>query len=458
MSINPVAYRLPHPVEGAKNPSPIVVGSGPAGLFCAYILALAGARPILLERGDEAAVRKERVDTFWRGGTLDPESNVQFGEGGAGTFSDGKLNTGVHDKSGRGMFVLETFVKMGAPGDILYDAKPHVGTDHLVRVVSSLREEIRKLGGNVRFRTRVEQLLIRDGRVTGVLTSSGERIESGAVVLAIGHSARDTFSMLASLRVPMERKPFAVGLRVEHPQELINRSQYGADVVPAAGPAPYKLTHRCADGRGVYSFCMCPGGYVVNASSEPGMLAINGMSNRAREGMNANSAIVVTVGPEDFHALCEEKEAESVLSGMYFQRQLERRAFALRSGAVPVQRLADFRRGAEGGIGSVSPQIMGSFAPANTRELFPEAIAASIDEGMHAFGRKIRGFDDDDALFSAVESRTSSPIRILRDAGGQSEIRGLYPCGEGAGYAGGITSAAIDGIRTAEKVLEFSYT
>jgi uncharacterized FAD-dependent dehydrogenase len=454
MSYNPVRYRFSGAEAAGSGASPIVIGAGPAGLFCAYLLAQHGYRPLLLERGEEAEARKERVSRFWSGGPLDPDSNVQFGEGGAGTFSDGKLNTGVHDRSGRNTYVLETFVKMGAPEDILYDAKPHLGTDRLVGIVRSMRKEIIRLGGTVRFRTRVDDLIIRDGAIRGVVTSDGTRIESDAVVLAVGHSARDTFRMLNEKAVPMERKSFAVGVRVEHPQELINLAQYGTANPRRTGPAPYRLTHRCADGRGVYSFCMCPGGYVVNASSEPGHLVVNGMSDRARDGINANSAIVVTVGPDDFLPYVPEG-GDPVLSGVYFQRELERRAFAQKEGAVPVQRYGDFLRAAEGTVGSIAPQIRGKFAPANLRSVLPDPIGEDLCEGMERFGRKIRGFSDEDAMLSGIESRTSSPVRVLRDDTGQSAVRGLFPCGEGAGYAGGITSAAIDGIRTAEKIAEF---
>ena len=468
MSFNPTHYHFPGKNAEAGDAPPIVIGAGPAGLFCAYVLAQHGYRPLLLERGDEAGARTQRVRGFWSGDPLDPDSNVQFGEGGAGTFSDGKLNTGVHDRSGRNRYVLETFVRMGAPEEILYDAKPHLGTDLLVGIVRSLREEIIRLGGSVRFRTRVDDLILRDGAVRGVVTSDGTRIESDAVVLAIGHSARDTFRMLNAHGVPMEAKAFAVGVRVEHPQELIDRSQYGTSDTSHTGPAPYKLTNRCRDGRGVYSFCMCPGGYVVNASSEPGHLAVNGMSYHARDGINANSAIVVTVGPDDFLPFAPDA-ADPALSGIYFQRELERRAFALAGGAVPVQRYEDFRKSsgaadgisskmlASGGIGPVSPEICGSFEPADVRSVFPDFAAADICESMERFGTKIRGFSDGDAIVSGVESRTSSPVRIVRGSTGESSVGGLFPCGEGAGYAGGITSAAIDGIKTAEKIAEYRY-
>lgn len=448
-SINPVRYRFPMPGAGSLASPPVVVGAGPAGLFAAYLLALHGYRPILLERGEEAENRTASVNRFWRDGVLDPDSNVQFGEGGAGTFSDGKLNTGIHDKSGRISFVLETFVKMGAPRDILFEARPHLGTDLLTGIVSNLRKEVCRLGGTVKFRTRMDELIIRDGSVRGVRTSGGEILSSEAVVLAIGHSARDTFEMLRRDGVPMEAKPFAVGVRVEHPQEMINLAQYGSADPGEAGPAPYRLTCQTESGRGVYSFCMCPGGYVVNASSEPGRLAVNGMSLRNRNGKNANSAIVVSVGPEDFLPFAGSDE---VLAGMYFQRELERRAWELAEGSIPVQRLEDFRRNRPGDVGSIHPEMKGAWSPANVRSVFPDEISGAIADAFADFDRKIDGFGCGDAVLSGVESRTSSPVRILREKSGESAIKGLFPCGEGAGYAGGIVSAAVDGMKIAEKI------
>ncbi|PKL23709.1 MAG: hypothetical protein CVV47_12905 [Spirochaetae bacterium HGW-Spirochaetae-3] len=454
-------YRFPAPARGSNvrdGHRPIIVGSGPAGLFCALALAEAGYRPIVLERGDDVEARGKAVSSFWTGGELDPESNMQFGEGGAGTFSDGKLTASGSDGSGRDRLVLEEFVAAGAPAEILYQGKPHIGTDYLVRVVAGLRAKIVRLGGTVRFRARVESLAMDGGRVSGVVLEGGERIDSGAVVLAIGHSARDTFAALAAQGVPMERKPFAIGLRVEHPQEMISRAQYGDKWDhPALGAADYKLTHRSADGRGVYSFCMCPGGYVVDASSERGMSACNGMSDFARGSPNANSAIVVAVRPDD---LGGDDGPEGALAGVEFQRRWERLAResagsdpAGGRSALPVQTLEDFVAGkASDCLGGVMPSIRGSYALADLNACLPAFVASGIKEAFPAFDKKIAGFGRPDAVLTGVETRSSSPLRILRDDGLQSSVRGLFPCGEGAGYAGGIMSAATDGIRVAEAV------
>ncbi len=453
----------------------VIVGTGPAGLFCGYFLALHGYRPVLLERGKCVEERQKDAEAFWETGRLDPESNVQFGEGGAGTFSDGKLNTLVKDKEGRGRAVLETFVRFGAKESILYDAKPHMGTDVLCGVVRGMREEIIRLGGQVRFGSCMKELCIEKGQVNAVVLEGGERISCCQLVLAIGHSARDTFSMLYEKGVPMESKAFAVGLRVEHPQTMMNESQYGMADPGELGAAPYKVTAKTKSGRGVYSFCVCPGGYVVNASSEEGRLAVNGMSYSARDGENANSAIVVTVMPEDFGS-------DHPLAGIAFQRQLEERAYKLGGGRIPVQRYGDYRRCVEGNVcggagkdcggsengcpepevwpepdsevggASVTPQCRGAYQWADVSRILPMEYNEAIVEGMEAFGRQIRGFDRPDACLSGVESRTSSPVRILRDDSLQSQVRGLYPCGEGAGYAGGILSAAMDGIRVAEAI------
>ncbi len=434
----------------AKYP-PIIVGSGPAGLFCAWILAKNGYRPLVLERGDEASKRRARVNSFWNGGSLDPDSNVQFGEGGAGTFSDGKLNTGVHDKFGRNSEVLRIFVQAGAPEQILYDAKPHLGTDYLVPIVEKMRQQILDWGGSFRFRTKVTDLLSKDGVITGVKTADGETLYSDQVVLAIGHSARDTFEMLTQKPLLMEAKPFAVGVRVEHLQEQINRVLYGPDAPEFLGAAPYKLTRTLENGRGVYSFCMCPGGYVVNAASEPEMLAVNGMSYHGRNSANANSAIVVSVNPVDFAEYHIDGKSD-ILNGLHFQRTLEQNAYALADGAVPVQRFADFERNQKGSAGALQPCIKGAYDYANVRSILPDFIGLSIISGMHSFEHRISGYADGDTLISGVESRTSSPIRIVRDENLESTIRGLYPCGEGAGYAGGITSAAMDGLKVAEAI------
>lgn len=459
-----VRYRFPEPGKEILAERPLIIGTGPAGLFCGYLLAKAGYRPLLLERGEDVESRTRRVEEFWKTGVLSADSNVQFGEGGAGTFSDGKLNTLVKDKDGRNTEVLKIFVENGAPEEIRYESRPHVGTDVLSRVVKHMRERILSWGGEVRFSTRVTELVIEGGRVRGVVCENGERIDAGAVVLAIGHSARDTFAMLEKKGIPMEAKSFAVGFRVEHPQELINLSQYAQRRPEALPPASYKLTAKTSEGRGVYSFCMCPGGYVVNASSEPGRLAVNGMSYSGRNGKNANSAIIVSVTPQDYGA-------GGPLAGIQFQRMLEERAFRAAGGAVPVQRYADYA-GTERENGSAvaeadgmvrekrerhvpadfAPAIKGAWKFADLRDILPSSVRKAFLEGMEAFDRIIPGFADDAVCLSGVESRTSSPVRIPRDETLQSSVRGLYPCGEGAGYAGGITSAAMDGMRVAEAI------
>lgn len=423
---------------------PVIVGSGPAGIFCAWYLARAGYRPLVLERGEEAEKRRETVDRFWKNGVLDPESNVQFGEGGAGTFSDGKLNTLVKDSFGRNREVLKRFVEAGADPEILYQHKPHLGTDVLVDIVQTLRRQIEEMGGSFRFRSKVTDLKIENGRLTGVEIDHKELLPAEICVLAIGHSARDTFFMLKDRGLTMEPKAFAVGLRVEHPQTLINEDLYGEKESRILGAASYKVTHTCRNGRGVYSFCMCPGGYVVNASSEEGQLAVNGMSYQARDGKNANSAVIVTVTPEDF-------PQEGPLGGIAFQRELEKKAWQLGQGKVPVQLFGDYcGHKPSQSLGEVTPCIRGEYVLSDVRSILPKEIGDSIEEGIHAFGKKLPGFDREDALLSGIESRTSSPVRLVRDREGLSNISGVYPCGEGAGYAGGITSAAMDGIKTAE--------
>ena len=467
-------YVFPTPVaelgENAKRP--VIIGAGPAGLFCAYYLARAGLRPLLLERGRDVERRKQDVETFWKTGKLDPSSNVQFGEGGAGTFSDGKLNTLVKDKDGRNRAVLKTFVQFGAKKSILYDAKPHVGTDELSKIVANLREEILRLGGEIHFESQMTDLVIKDERLTGIVVNEKETIECDHLVLAIGHSARDTFFMLHRHQVPMEAKPFAVGFRVEHPQEMVNESQYGRKDPGALGAAPYKVTAKASNGRGVYSFCMCPGGYVVNASSEEGRLAVNGMSYSGRDGKNANSAIIVSVTPEDY-------PGEGPLAGIFFQRDLEEKAYRLGQGKIPVQRYGEYRigimtesrktipderivdRGGQQGNSldfmenmTIEPCCKGEYLWTELRGLLPEECEKAFVEGMSQFGRQIKGFDRDDCILSGVESRTSSPVRIVRDEHLCSQISGIYPCGEGAGYAGGITSAAMDGLRVGEEIFK----
>lgn len=448
-------YQFPVSGKQKQNFSTIIVGTGPAGLFCGYYLALHGYRPILLERGKDVDARQADVEAFWNGGTLQSNSNVQFGEGGAGTFSDGKLNTLVKDKDGRNREVLGTFVKFGAKESILYEAKPHIGTDVLSKVVKNMRQEIIRLGGTVRFESQVTDIDIRDGQIKGVEINHCERIDCEQLVLAIGHSARDTFEMLYARHIPMDAKSFAVGLRVEHPQDMINISQYGVKNPGNLGAAPYKVTAKTASGRGVYSFCMCPGGYVVNASSESGRTAVNGMSYSGRDGENANSAIIVSVTPKDYGS-------EHPLAGIAFQRELEERAFRLGGGNIPAQRYGAFRECVEKNITmdeiideqkkGFAPCCKGGYIWADVSRILPRECNQAFVEGMEVFGRQIEGFDREDAILLGVESRTSSPVRIHRNEQLQSEIRGIYPCGEGAGYAGGITSAAMDGMRVAEAI------
>lgn len=463
------SYRFPETLPPKVRP--VIVGTGPAGLFCGYMLAKAGCRPILLERGREVHKRLADVERFWLEGILDPASNVQFGEGGAGTFSDGKLTTTVKDTDGRMHEALRIFVEAGAPKEILYEAKPHLGTDILTEVVVNLRRKIEEMGGEVRFESQMTGLLSENGRITGV-EINGVFLPASVVVLAIGHSARDTFQTLFDAGIPMEAKSFAVGLRMEHPREMIDRLQYGGSrlSLPAAS---YSVTAKTASGRGVYSFCMCPGGYVVNASSELGRTAVNGMSYSKRDGANSNSAMIVTVSPVDY----ERYGKTGPLAGVAFQRHLEERAFQTAKGAVPVERYGDFcsavladgwRSGAHfpdfaGGAAAekgnlqsqypnFAPAIKGRWQFAPVHEILPDFLNEALIEGIDSIGHKMAGFHDGDAFLSGVESRTSSPVRILRDETGQSKIRGLFPCGEGAGYAGGITSAAMDGILIAEKV------
>lgn len=444
------------PVSGYQGQvRPVIIGTGPAGLFCGLMLARAGFKPILLERGKKVEERIRDVQRFWDTGALDIQSNVQFGEGGAGTFSDGKLNTLVKDKYGRNREVLRIFTQAGAPEEILYDHKPHIGTDVLCRVVKNIRHEIEEAGGAVCFQAAVTDFLISDGKIKGVIINGDEMLKASYVVLAPGHSARDTFETLYKHHLLLEAKPFAVGLRVEHPQELINLSQYGKKDDPVLGSAPYKVTAKSSMGRGVYSFCMCPGGYVVNASSEQGRLAVNGMSYSGRDGRNANSAIIVSVSPEDYGS-------GHPLAGVEFQRRLEEKAYGLAQGKIPVEKYKDYKRAvmpehfgsddSAKGKDDLSPCIKGQWEYAPVHEILPEELSRAFVEGMEQFGKVIKGFNDGNTLVEGIESRTSSPVRIVRDESFQSSVRGLYSCGEGAGYAGGITSAAMDGIRVAEAV------
>ena len=446
-------YEFPSPGETPLLHSPVIVGSGPAGLFCGWYLAKAGYCPIILERGEEAEKRQKTVENFWKNGVLDSESNVQFGEGGAGTFSDGKLNTSVKDPSGRNREVLRIFTECGAPEEILYDQKPHLGTDQLIGIVTTMRKKIEAWGGEVRFGAKVTDFGIENGRLTSVTVNETEKIAAETAVLAIGHSARDTFFKLCENKISMEAKSFAVGVRIEHPQKMITEDQYGPEAPDFLGAAPYKLTNQCENGRGVYSFCMCPGGYVVNASSEAERTCVNGMSYSDREGKNANSAMIVTVTPEDYRPYHVEGTPD-VLDGVAFQRALEHAAWEAGKGKVPVQLFGDFcENRVSTALGEVTPSICGEWTFANLREVLPTFIGDSLVEGIRASERKIHGFSRPDAVLSGVEARTSSPVRIVRNETLESSsLTGLYPCGEGAGYAGGITSAAMDGLKTAEEI------
>ncbi len=439
-------YKFPGNGTEILKQRPVIIGSGPAGLFCGILLARHGYCPVLLERGEDVESRKKSVDAFWKGGSLNLQSNVQFGEGGAGTFSDGKLNTLVKDPLLRGRKVLELFVEFGADPSILYKNKPHIGTDVLSKIVKNIRTEIIRLGGEVRFGSCVTDFRITDGRLKGLIINGTETLDTEAVVLAIGHSARDTFETLLKRQVPMEQKSFAVGLRIQHPQKMINLSQYGTENSSILGAADYKLTYKSSSGRGVYSFCMCPGGYVVNASSEEGRLAVNGMSYHARDGVNSNSALIVTVTPEDF-------KDSSPLAGVFYQRKLEEAAFASCNGRIPVQLYGDFKEGKlSQGYGNVEPAFEGLYDFGDLRNVLPSYLTEPLIEGIEAFGSRIPGFSHYDAILAGIESRTSSPVRIPRNENMESQITGLYPCGEGAGYAGGITSAAMDGLKCAEAI------
>jgi len=441
-----VPYAVPNSPAFAKRP--LIVGTGPAGLFAGLLLARAGAKPLLLERGQPVGRRVTDVQSFWTQGTLNTESNVQFGEGGAGTFSDGKLGTSIGDPRCR--WVLERLVAAGAPPEILYKAKPHVGTDRLRNVVKEIRHTIEEQGGAFRFGAKVTGLMVKEGRVTGVRVNDADVLESDSVVLAIGNAARDTFEMLHRGGVGMEPKPFSIGVRIEHPREWMDRGLHGSFAGhPQLGAADYKMVHHRGQGPSAYTFCMCPGGVVMAGASEEGGVVTNGMSAFARNHPNSNSALMVGVSPVDFGD-------DHPLAGVSFQRKWERKAFVVGGGGfkAPVQRVDDFlaRRPSQR-FGVVSPSYRPGVTLANLWECLPDFVGAGLSDALKAFNKRIENFTHPDALLTGVETRSSSPVRIRRDDSFQTNIRGLYPAGEGAGYAGGIMSSAVDGLRVAEKIL-----
>lgn len=437
--INPV-------FSGEVEHRPVVVGFGPAGMLASLVLARAGLKPIVLERGSDADTRKADLEAFFSGGHLKPDSNVQFGEGGAGTFSDGKLNTGIKDIRCRA--VLKEFAYFGAGDKILIEAKPHIGTDVLISVVKNIRKEIISLGGEILFNTKLQKINTQNGEIVS-LTAGDREIPCDKVILATGHSARDVFSLLKEMGVDMIQKPFSMGVRIEHRQEDINRALYGKFYNhPALGAADYKMAVHLPSGRGVYTFCMCPGGEVINSSSEEGGIAVNGMSYSRRDGENANAALLVNVDPEDLGS-------DDIMAGCYLQQKIEKAAYSIKYGAVPITTVGQFVYGKKAEITRVKPTVKPSFVFADFSDIFPSFITNSLKEALPLFDNKIKGFCDEAAVLTAPETRSSSPVRILRDENYHSlSLVGLYPCGEGAGYAGGIMSAAVDGMRVAEQVIK----
>ncbi|MDF2881939.1 MAG: hypothetical protein K0R54_2496 [Clostridiaceae bacterium] len=432
------------------NSRPVIVGMGPAGMFAGLLMAQKGFKPLIIERGEDVESRTESVEEFWNTGRLNLESNVQFGEGGAGTFSDGKLTTRIKDA--RCDYVLEQFVRFGAPEEIIYNGKPHIGTDILKGVVKNIREEIKKLGGEIRFNSKLQDVIIKDRKIKSIIVN-GEEMPCEVLILAIGHSSRDTYEMLSRNGVFLTAKPFAMGVRCEHSQRLINENQYGAYAShPRLKAADYRLTYTSRKtGRGVYSFCMCPGGEVVAASSEENRLAINGMSNYKRNKENANSAIVVTVGPDDF-------QGNNPLSGMEFQRHYESLAYKLGGGqyTAPIQLIEDFLNDeVSKKIGSIKPSYKPGYEFRDLKQCLPSYVIETLKEGLGQFDKKITGFASSNGVLTGIETRTSAPVRIERNDKLESiSAEGLYPCGEGAGFAGGIMSAAVDGLKVSENIMK----
>jgi len=421
---------------------PIIIGSGPAGLFIGYMLSISGYKPIIIERGEPIDDRIKTVDKFFKEGILNKNSNIQFGEGGAGTFSDGKLNTLVKDK--REKKVFEIFVECGAPKEILYEAKPHIGTDILRQVIINMRNKMLDYGATFKYNSTLTDINIKDNKVKSIIINDKEELNTEVLILAIGHSARDTFKMLNKKGINMISKPFAVGIRIQHPKDLINESLYGkyGKILPTAS---YKLTYKAKDSRGVYSFCMCPGGYVVNSSSEDNKLVINGMSNHKRDEKNSNTALIVTVDENDY--------GKELFDGMKFQEELEEKAYSIGKGRIPTQNYIDFKNNIESIKLINEPSFKGSYTLTNINNILPDYICNDLKEAIEYFNTKIKGYNDDNAIISAPETRTSSPIRILRDENYETNIKGIYPIGEGSGYSGGITTSAMDGIRCFEKII-----